>query len=191
MQWISVLTTALLTLSHFHYEGHIFSEDPRLTGLKPRPWAPLPAAPWPWHSLVVCIDIGCVLVRDGEGGIQQPSRAEPAGGTWPLWVFCPQGDLWGRVEIRLPSCYLGFTLGYADKAVWLESVNEYLLVGIIICFVPVVFIHVGKWYFWGVYTQWFLRALSFLSAWHMKASPLNEVDGLENFPVWLSVANVN
>lgn len=70
----------------------------------------------------------------------------------------------GRVEIRLPSCYLGFTLGYADKAVWLESVNEYLLVGIIICFVPVVFIHVGKWYFWGVYTQWFLRALSFLSA---------------------------
>ena len=51
--------------------------------------------------------------------------------------------------------FAGLHLGYPDKAVWPKSVNECLLAGIIICFVPVscCFHSCWKWYFGGVCTQ--------------------------------------
>lgn len=46
-----------------------------------------------------------------------------------------------RDERWLHLCSLGSVLGHLHRAVWPKSVNEGLLVGVVICFVPVSCFH--------------------------------------------------
>lgn len=65
-------------------------------------------------------------------------------------------------------------LGYPDKAVWSKTVNECLLVSLMICFVLVRSCFSSGWrVFGGNCTHQGLKALGFLLSWQMKASPFN------------------
>lgn len=73
------------------------------------------------------------------------------------WVICEWRD-----ERWLHLCSLGSVLGHLHGAVWPKSVNEGLLVGVIICFVPVSCFHsCWKVIFWGSLHSAGLKSPSF------------------------------
>lgn len=146
------------------------------------------ALPLVYPDVRMCSPDMFLLLR--WGGRNLASHQGWADMTWPLWLFCWLGDLWVERGETATFVFSGLhsgppTQGCLAKECWWILASLFALFRWV-----VVFIHVGKWYFGGVCTRQ-VRALSFLSAWHMKASLLSEVYGLENFPAWWSIASMN